>query len=749
MVRRATLAVVVLLLLSSSVVAATPKKTASKKAAAKTASVNALKGFRLLQNAAIPLCPSTPNGQELQNPPEITANSNRVLSTTLAVYPVVRTVPVLSAPFGKTEPWTCVEQKFPLQLFRNPVTGAIGYPGPTLRVRRASYGYPGDRINVLLENHLVPNTSETCIWQGSGCPGCTTLPPSQRPMCCSMTTKPTGMECFHGLNDTNLHFHGLHVSPQEPQDWVLLQLQPIGTIPGPKTTPMGDPGTVKIGTFQYAVNPLPSNQAEGTHWYHPHKHGATSLQVGSGMAGAVIVEGPFDDWLASFYKGHLAEKVMVVQQIHDLNFNSTLTVATSQITSTALPLINGQLAPKITMNPGEVQRWRLVGATIEADAQLEIDFDGLAPSGNSMRVMQIAMDGVQFSPNNYYCQPLTDSTPCDGAPSDQKFQLSPGNRGDFLVRADPLFAGHELAIPYRVFGAITNQGTHRHLGDKNAPRIKRHQTKAVLASLGDNVPALMTVYVCKPGIDPGCVDMSAMRFPTAEEFPPLPPFLNNIPQPARTQNVQFQVIAGTGDGPVPPGANSEFAIWVKGKNGDQPLQFDEQCAAFTEPIGSTEQWTLSQNLNQGGLPFHVFHIHTNPFQLMSTYINDKPVSYSTCPAPSGAPSFACITPIWEDSLSLPNNAANGGLPAVTPQGTAVIRQQFLDYTGAFVLHCHFLGHEDRGMMLTVQTVCPQNLTKYSATSLTQPECTFGQYLPALPNCSKMPAKMHSVPKSKK
>ena len=297
---------------------------------------------------------------------------------------------------------------------QDPVTGAVGYPGPTLRVRRASIDYPGDSINVLLEDHLAPNTSETCIWQGSGCPGCTTLPPAERPMCCSMLTKPEGMECFHGLNDTNLHFHGLHVSPQAPQDWVLLQLQPIGTIPGPKTTPMGDPGTVKIGTFQYAVNPLPSNQAEGTHWYHPHKHGATSLQVGSGMAGAVIVEGPFDDWLRSYYKGHLAEKVMVVQQIHDLNFNSTLKVATSQVTSTALPLINGQLAPRITMNPGEVQRWRLVGATIEADAQLEIDFDGLAPSGNLMQARQIAMDGVEFSQNNYYCQPLTDITPCDG-----------------------------------------------------------------------------------------------------------------------------------------------------------------------------------------------------------------------------------------------------------------------------------------------------------------------------------------------
>jgi hypothetical protein len=29
-----------------------------------------------------------------------------------------------------------------------------------------------------------------------------------------------------------------------------------------------------------------------------------------------------------------------------------------------------------------------------------------------------------------------------------------------------------------------------------------------------------------------------------------------------------------------------------------------------------------------------------------------------------------------------------------------------DYTGALVLHCHFLGHEDRGMMTNVQVTCP-------------------------------------------
>jgi suppressor of ftsI len=34
----------------------------------------------------------------------------------------------------------------------------------------------------------------------------------------------------------------------------------------------------------------------------------------------------------------------------------------------------------------------------------------------------------------------------------------------------------------------------------------------------------------------------------------------------------------------------------------------------------------------------------------------------------------------------------------------VIKQRFEDFTGRFVFHCHILGHEDGGMMQSVQVV---------------------------------------------
>src|SRR3989440_2760812 len=42
-------------------------------------------------------------------------------------------------------------------------------------------------------------------------------------------------------------------------------------------------------------------QSPGTHWYHAHKHGSTTINVANGMTGAFIIEGGYDDMLNAFY----------------------------------------------------------------------------------------------------------------------------------------------------------------------------------------------------------------------------------------------------------------------------------------------------------------------------------------------------------------------------------------------------------------------------------------------------------------
>ena len=50
-------------------------------------------------------------------------------------------------------------------------------------------------------------------------------------------------------------------------------------------------------------------QAPGTHWYHAHKHGSTTINVMNGMTGAFVIEGDYDDALNKFYGAGSAELV--------------------------------------------------------------------------------------------------------------------------------------------------------------------------------------------------------------------------------------------------------------------------------------------------------------------------------------------------------------------------------------------------------------------------------------------------------
>jgi FtsP/CotA-like multicopper oxidase with cupredoxin domain len=38
-----------------------------------------------------------------------------------------------------------------------------------------------------------------------------------------------------------------------------------------------------------------------------------------------------------------------------------------------------------------------------------------------------------------------------------------------------------------------------------------------------------------------------------------------------------------------------------------------------------------------------------------------------------------------------------------------MRSRFVDFAGRYVMHCHILIHEDRGMMFSVQVVQPKTI----------------------------------------
>ena len=230
--------------------------------------------------------------------------------------------------------------------------------GPTLEV------IPGDTLNVDVVNNLPPDPP----------------PPSDD------INKP------HGFNRTNLHTHGLHVSPAGNADNVLLEVQP-----GRR--------------FQNEIK-IPRDHPAGTFWYHPHVHGSTAMQVGSGLAGALIVRGGIDR-LPQIER--MTEQILVFQQIpydkngevedFDESFGPGVWDASHRQTT-----LNGQIFPVIYMRPGEIQRWRMIHAGVRETLELVLD-------GHQLN--EIAVDGLVTGRIDSW----------------NRLELQPGYRSDVLIRA--------------------------------------------------------------------------------------------------------------------------------------------------------------------------------------------------------------------------------------------------------------------------------------------------------------------------
>src|SRR5258706_8815954 len=93
------------------------------------------------------------------------------------------------------------------------------------------------------------------------------------------------------MDMTNLHFHGMTVSPDAPQDDVLTML----AMPGKK--------------LSYTVQ-IPKDHPPGLYWYHTHPHGESYRQVLDGMSGAIVIEGIESSFPAL---AGLPERVLVVR----------------------------------------------------------------------------------------------------------------------------------------------------------------------------------------------------------------------------------------------------------------------------------------------------------------------------------------------------------------------------------------------------------------------------------------------------
>lgn len=677
-------------------------------------------------------CGNVKEGEELKNPFEITP-SGGAINTTLDVQLKSFCIPSKD---NKDGTWATTPMMLRTYMYPGRPTPLTFGPGPTFRLRKTVGNTPGNGLRILLKNSL-PYPSSGCVNAcNADIPACdcsapainalidkcaaTGKDPQPAGCCCIVNCTQKPPNCLHDTNVTNLHFHGSHVSPQSPQDYVLLDLYP----PRPQGTPAaehsehGSLGDVAYGQFQYAIGNFPRTQPDGSHWYHPHKHGSASIQIANGLAGALLIEGEFDDELRRYYDPATGEKVMVIQSVAEEAPLFSPGSGAGQI------LVNGQVKPRITVKPGEIQRWRFINATMSSRTLINITI----PAGLVFR--QVEMDGIRFSPKNYECQPLINFNPnkpsftCNPNPTgNPQIRLAPGNRADFLVQM-PLVETKKGTEGLRVERKLINI-TGETPDQERAQRKLLMQRDEELAP-GPAEPALFTVVV-DDGIEgnddqPKKLKAGAPQLPTT--LSPMPPYLRNITDQEVAGNsvpLSFRqfIVGRTTPWPYATSSFTQFKL--------DDRQFDPNCANITTEVGKAYQWTVT---NDTAIP-HPFHIHTNPFQLMSV----KGVAVQP-------------EPVWMDTLTLPVATVSPSDPPtrVTDPVTItsapfIMRQRYENFTGLYVLHCHFLGHEDRGMMFSVQSICPPGTSgagRYGRPT-TDPngECVSGMpFFGPTPSCPK-------------
>jgi suppressor of ftsI len=175
----------------------------------------------------------------------------------------------------------------------------------------------------------------------------------------------THSKCATGpcMNMTNLHFHGLHVSPNSPQDDVLS----MAAMPGE--------------SLEYKVD-IPPNQPPGLYWYHPHAHGESYKQVLDGMSGAIVIEG-IERYVPAIRR--MRERILVLRdrafdkddpeakRLRDVAEIPPQSCGTSTEQLERVFTVNGAVRPEIPIAAGERQFWRIVNASPDLYADLEVD----------------------------------------------------------------------------------------------------------------------------------------------------------------------------------------------------------------------------------------------------------------------------------------------------------------------------------------------------------------------------------------
>lgn len=192
---------------------------------------------------------------------------------------------------------------------------------------------------------------------------------------------------------TNLHFHGLHISPTGLGDNVLRVVKP---------------GETALYEFE-----IPTGSA-GTYWYHPHYHGNANTQLFAGLAGAIVVDGPLN---AIPELQQVPDRLIVLKDL-ELNPQGTILPLTPMEWMNGREgsrvMVNGIVQPTLNVEGGVV-RLRLINQSVARYYNLKLaehPMTVIATDGGFVRT-PYPVDSLLLAPGERYEVLVSVSQPGD------------------------------------------------------------------------------------------------------------------------------------------------------------------------------------------------------------------------------------------------------------------------------------------------------------------------------------------------
>ncbi len=221
--------------------------------------------------------------------------------------------------------------------------------------------------------------------------------------------------------DTNLHYHGLHITPQGKGDNHFIMVPPQERF-----------------TYEFTI---PKHHRPGTYWYHPHVHGITASQLFGGLAGLIIVRGDLDE----IPEIKAAQEEFIVLQDFALNSQGAVNISSQQNRIHGqlmrgregnLITVNGQINPTLSIAAGGLLRLRVLNASPSRFYRLKLE---------AHPFYLIATDGGAVE-----------------APIElEQLVLAPGERAELLVKGDQIPGRYRLLnLPYNRGGMGGMMGVH-------------------------------------------------------------------------------------------------------------------------------------------------------------------------------------------------------------------------------------------------------------------------------------------------